>query len=56
VHRNAGWLVDDEHQPVAMQQSADELFRSHATGYPREGLAPSSGDAHLMTFPRAVSR
>src|SRR5437588_1801619 len=44
---NAGGLVDDEHQPVAVEQPGNELFRGHATAYPGEGLAASSRHAHL---------
>src|SRR4051812_36695737 len=47
VDGNAGGLVDDEHQPVSMEQPGNELFTGHETGYPGEGLASSSRHAHL---------
>jgi fused signal recognition particle receptor len=47
MHGNAGGLVDDEHQSVAVEQPGNELFRGHAPAYPGEGLAASSRHAHL---------
>src|SRR5437660_10647864 len=44
---NAGGFVDDEHQPVAVEQPGNELFRGTASAYPGERRAASSRHAHL---------
>src|SRR5438128_2132182 len=45
MHGNAGGLVDDEHQSVAVEQPGNELFRGHAPpirerGWPRQAGMP----------------
>src|SRR5688572_10811924 len=43
VHGEAGGLVDDQHQPVAVEQAAPHLFRCHGqTGITAAGMSDST--------------